>query len=400
MLLALRRGPIHETFKGGDAAHSCYPTARMANADRLINPRGRKHYRRSYSLTEVRIGAVILLGLGGFAGWVAYEGAHPDPSLFANTPDLLDPGSAPIERGPLPEGLAAEGWTEGKLSAFDTDNLYEKINGRAGYFQSKGFEALLFLPLSHEDVAEDTIDLEVYDMGASENALGAYVGEKPDEITSERSSGGVWHRDRNALYMARGQHYVRAIGSRESEGVDRALEYLRKKLDAGLAAGERPWAHVLLAEGLGYEASTIGYAKENAMSFDFARNVYTVREGEEVELFVTAAASEDAAAKLVERYLDGFASYGERVDGGWVKDQYLGAFSSVASVGPVVVGVRGATTRQVGEEMLKKLIEGAGGLSEAVLQEATEASAAPSEAADEPEPERSDADEPTEVDER
>lgn len=332
----------------------------MANTDRLINPRGRKHYRRSYSLTEVRIGVVILLGLGGFAGWVAYEGAHPPDDLFANTPDLLDPGSAPIERGPLPEGLAADGWKEGKLAAFDADNLYEKINGRAGYFTSKGFVSLLFLPLASEDANQDTIDLEVYDMGAAENAFGAYVGEKPDEIASTESAGVVWHRDRNALYMARGPYYIRAIGSQESPGVDGALAHLREALEGGLAAGERPWAHALLVDALGFEATQIEYAKENAMSFEFARNVYVARRGEDTELFVASAPDAEAAVAMAKEYVEGFTSYGEAVEGGdWIKDQYLGAFSAVRTAGPLVIGVRGATSLELGKAALAELHEAA-----------------------------------------
>ncbi|MEQ9321165.1 MAG: hypothetical protein RIF41_18525 [Polyangiaceae bacterium] len=349
----------------------------MANTDRLINPRGRKHYRRSYSMTEVRIGVVILLGLGGFAGWVAYMGAHPPDDLFANTPDLLDPGSAPIERGPLPEGLAAKGWKEGKLAAFDADNLYEKINGRAGYFTSKGFVGLLFLPLVSEDAKEDTIDVEVYDMGASENALGAYVGEKADEIASTEGTGVVWHRDRNALYMARGAYYIRAIGSQESPGVDRALAHLRETLEGGLAAGERPWAHALLVDALGVPATEIEYAKENAMSFEFAKNVYVARQGEDTELFVASATDDEAAVAMAKEYVAGFESYGEAVEGGdWIKDRYLGAFSAVRTAGPLVIGVRGATSLELGKAALAPLHKGAVELPVEVVEAAKAAARA------------------------
>jgi Family of unknown function (DUF6599) len=352
----------------------------MGNADRLLNPRGRKHYRRSYSLTEVKLGALVLVGLGGVAGWVGYMGAHPDPGLFANTPDLLDPGSVPVERGPLPEALAAPGWVEGKLAAFDIDNLYEKINGRAGYFKSKGFVGLLYLPLSRDGVSDDTIDLEVYDMGAPENAHGAYVGEKPDTITSTEADGGVWHKDRNALYLARGRYYVRAIGARESEGVSAALDHLRDGLQAGLAAGAKPWAHALFGGALGFEGSTIRFAKENAMSFDFATGVYSVVEGEDTELFAVATTDPQAAKALAEQFVEGFSSYGEaeEVEGlRWIKDRYLGAYSSVRVAGPLVVGVRGAPDREAAGKRLGELVEAAEGLPAPVIAKAV-ASADPS----------------------
>jgi hypothetical protein len=95
----------------------------MSTADRIINRRGRKHFRRSYSLTEVRMGLLCLLGLAAVAAWVAHRGANPDPALFANTPNMLDPGQTPAERGPLPTELARSGWQEGRLSTFDGSNL-------------------------------------------------------------------------------------------------------------------------------------------------------------------------------------------------------------------------------------------------------------------------------------
>jgi hypothetical protein len=39
--------------------------------DRVFNPHGRRHYRRTYSLTEVRVGALVLLGLGAVASYIA-----------------------------------------------------------------------------------------------------------------------------------------------------------------------------------------------------------------------------------------------------------------------------------------------------------------------------------------
>ncbi|MEZ4438478.1 MAG: DUF6599 family protein [Polyangiaceae bacterium] len=349
----------------------------MAKDDRLLNPSGRRHYRRRYSLTETRLGALIMAGLGSVAAWIGFKGAHPDPSLFANTPDLLDPGQKTIDRGPIPDGLAADGWKEGKLATFDNDTLYEKINGRAGYFQSRGFKQLWFIAMLSKADPSDTIDLEIYDLDATDNARGAYVGEKAEGIASTESSGGVWHIDRNALYLARGKYYVRAIGSRESPGVLSALGALRERLEKALAGGERPWGHHVLVDGMGVVADQVGYAKENAMSFDFARNVYSAVTDGDVEVFVTAAPDAAAADKLAERLIEGFVSYGKReesADGVWVVDQYLSAFSTARSSGPLVFGVRGAADRKAGVAALAALQKAVAGLDEAVVKRAVASS--------------------------
>src|SRR5437773_1295073 len=91
--------------------------------DRVFVRDGWRHYRRRYSLTEVRGGLACFPALLGIAGGVAWKGALPDPALFADGAALLKaatpatgvapatvapptasaghPGSA-ADRGPLP----------------------------------------------------------------------------------------------------------------------------------------------------------------------------------------------------------------------------------------------------------------------------------------------------------
>ena len=63
--------------------------------DRLFVREGFRHYRRRYSLTEVRWGWAVLASLLAIAGWVAWKGAHPDPALFSDGASLLNPAGAP-----------------------------------------------------------------------------------------------------------------------------------------------------------------------------------------------------------------------------------------------------------------------------------------------------------------
>ncbi len=140
------------------------PATQHTDQDRVFVRRGRRHYRRRYSGTELRVGIGILVLLAVIVTWVAWQGANPDPDLFTSRADLRIGATAPVDRGPLPEELAGPGWIEGPVSRFDPTNLYEKINGREGFYKNFGFEMLTFVSRSDREDPTPIMDIEVFDL--------------------------------------------------------------------------------------------------------------------------------------------------------------------------------------------------------------------------------------------
>jgi hypothetical protein len=376
--------------------------SRASDADRVFVKDGFRSYRRTYRVAEVWWGLGTLAVLGGLVAWVAWRGAHPDPSLF-DVSAALKPGEAPavVDRGPLPDGLTVQGWREGKVGEFSSDNLYVKINGRAGFFQSFGVKTLHALTLEAEGPAgaAPSIDIELYDMAEGKNALGIYTGERVPGVESTVSPGATHHYDRNAAFVARGAYYARLIGSEESEAVKSALEHLVKVLEEKLPAAEQPWAFQLFVDGLGLSAARVAYLKENAFSFGFARDVYTVQlsaadSNDDMQGFVVAQADEAAAQALAEQYRAGFESMGQRAGrtpGGvdLAEDEVLKSYAAVTSIERWVVGVRGAPSKGEVHEVLERLLGGVRDLPEDVKARAAPAPAsaateAPAAAPNEP----------------
>jgi len=360
-----------------------------ATERRVLNPRPYRVFRKRWSTAEAKAGAGVLAGLVLLATWVAWRGAHPDPALFGDpsrlatgmakvaeiegrrAPDGPAPaairealsGSAPdvpassgSDRGTLPDALATEGWSEGPVSRFDAENLYVKIDGRADFFLSRGFRSLTFVTLTGPDDA--AVDLELYDLGSTENALGALVAEKAPDAKATTARGTSWYVARNALFLARGESYLRAIGSDESPAVLAQLGALRKAFEAGLAAGEKPWTVALFGDALGLPEDRLQYTAENAFSFGFAKNVTSAALDDDTELFVAPAADEAKARELAARFEEGFLSYGTKAeaDGAtWVKDQYLETYARTVAAGTMVVGVKGAPDPAKGSALLAKL---------------------------------------------
>lgn len=346
-----------------------------SSGDRVF-VRARRPFRPRYSRAEVAVGAALGCGLLAVAGWVGWRGAHPDPELSATVP-LERREASPVDRGPFPAGLAPAGWSEGRLASFDPSNVYVKIDGRESYYKSFGFQRLHCLTLAAAG-GDPSIDLELYDLGDASNALGAAAGEVPAGAAAELEGGTLSLLDRNALFLARGRYYLRAVGSSEAEPVRGALAALRARFAAALPGGELPWSYALFVP-LGVAPAKVSFLAENAFSFSFASAVYVGLLGDgETELFATAAPDPGAARALAAKFTRGFAEYGTPLAtrGGvaWSKDRYLARASAAGAVGRLVVGVHGAADEQAGQALYQRLASAAQAVPASALARAAPAS--------------------------
>ena len=386
--------------------------------DRLFVREGRRSYRRRFSRTEVRLGAGVLVVLGAIGAWVAWKGAHPDPSLFAagfeagdatvkaaarpvadgrapgaadRTPgrtEVPEPASAAASsavRGPLPANLAAPGFSEGKVTHFDPTNLYVKVDGREDYYKGFGFKALHCVSLSAGDNVAVTVDIELFDLGTAANALGAYAGERAPDAASQVNGGGLWHRSRNAEFATIGHFYARILGADESAPVLAQLEQARHALSAALPAEPLPWGYELFVAGMKFDPGHVSYTPENAYSLGFARNVYAAPLGDgDTEGFVVAAPDAKSATALAARFIHGFLDYGDDAgtehDLHWVRDRNLHTLVTTKATGVWVVGVRGVADSKRGASALATLEAAVGALSPATVARAqADAAATPAE---------------------
>ncbi len=358
---------------------------RPTSEHRLFVRDGFRSFRKTYALSEVGWGVATTGVLLGVVFWVAWRGAHPDPELFDVSAALQTAAATPpAERGALPDGLAFSGWQEGKLARFDADNLYEKINGRAGFFKSFGVQQLYSAVVQSQKDPSISVDIELYDMAESKNALGAYNGERPAEVASSQAGSAMYHEDRNAAYLAQGRFYARFIGSDESAQVKSQLKHLLSVFQEQLPSDALPWGYALLGTHLGLGKGAIRYERENAFSFGFASNVYTATVSEpdadvDTMLFVAPAADEASAEALADKYVAGFASIGQRKPDSegvrWTQNEFLATYAGVMVSSRWVLGIKGAPQMAEGLQWLHKLraavqaFEQAGGKPEIVGSE-------------------------------
>jgi hypothetical protein len=392
---------------------------------RIFVKDGLRSFRKTFRVAEVYWGLLTGGVLLGVVGWVTWKGAHPDPSLFdmsaaleggkgsagadgAAPPEAgtrragsrlgaprteppaaaaaSDPyrgaapnggapegstaeGSAPPgpgDRGPLPRNLAAGDFREGKIGAYTADTMYVKIDGRAGYFQAFGVKTLHTLTLDGpSETGPTSVDIEVYDLAESRNAIGAYNGERSPSAESISADGSTYHFDRNAAFLARGPYYVRFIGSDESAKVVAEVRRLLDVFRREIAGEALPWGFSLFVDQLKLSPSAVTYVRSNAFSFGFARDVFKASlsaadSKEDMEAFVVALPDPTAAQAMAAQYTDGFASLGKA--GGQtpkgvklVEDEFLATFSGATAVDRFTIGVRGVPSKARAAQEIERL---------------------------------------------
>jgi hypothetical protein len=124
----------------------------------------------------------------------------------------------------------------GKAEKYDTDNLYEKIDGKAPMYQEAGFIQLTTQRFAKGGDPESGFEVYLYDMGNTRNAFSVYSRQKrPDGVDLPELP--YEYKTTNAVYISHGKYYIEMIGFSESEELIDTMEGMAEKLAAQLPAG-------------------------------------------------------------------------------------------------------------------------------------------------------------------
>jgi hypothetical protein len=310
--------------------------------------------RRQFVRTKVpraeRVTSVVIVALLVGAGiWIAIKGKHFDPNLYAVRNDALkstteavagksgtaasspgenasavaEPAKSVAEQNPGGEEAApAEGGAENATAAakpvikkepleislagikpmgdtefYNSDNLYEKIDGRAPAYQGFNILAMRCRSFGVNAAPGSYVDVYEYRFDSPVDAFGMYSLErdpkgKPLEIVADGCAADMGY------FFRQGAVYVQIIASDmkpETLAKAKSIADIRAKDlpvdDAGLAGRRK-----LPAEGM--IADTVAYVLDNAQGQASLKDVFQAKykfDGAELPFFVMVAAPDDAA---------------------------------------------------------------------------------------------------------
>ena len=88
-------------------------------------------------------------------------------------------GGAPaMDLGIFPAETIANGWDPtSRVEVFDGTDVYKKINGQETQYKAYGFQFLHFFAIENAEAGLE-VNIELYDMGSFQNALGIFAAQR------------------------------------------------------------------------------------------------------------------------------------------------------------------------------------------------------------------------------
>ena len=255
--------------------------------------------------------------------------------------------------------------TLSKTEVYNTENLYEKINGKAPFYVESGFEELSTQRFVSSSAEALWMELFVYDMGNVRNAFSVYSTQKRAEAQPFPPMRFAY-KTGNALYFVHGKYYVELVGSLESNELLKAMAEVARKIRANLPIDyDTNIDELALFPPENLIGENIKLYLTNAFGFEKLTNTFAARyrlENETVTAFLSKQVDSKDAETIAESYRNFLIENGAVIKSttnktleGKVMDFY-GATEIVFTAGPFVAGIHEAENQQTAEKLAEILI--------------------------------------------
>jgi len=152
----------------------------------------------------------------------------------------------------LSDGLFGTNFSPaGDVETYNSDNLYEKIDGKADLYLNNGFVSLQCRRFADKSKKDSWAEVYLYDMTNGENAFAVYSLQKRSESTPlDWAQFGYSTSD--SVYAAFGKYYTEILLSSENNTLLASAQNAAKNLSSAISAGktEIPFLNLFPTENL------------------------------------------------------------------------------------------------------------------------------------------------------
>lgn len=251
-----------------------------------------------------------------------------------------------------------EGWEKSqKTKVFDTESLWEYINGAADYYLNFGFEELEVCEYS---VSENKyIKVEVYKHKNPVNAFGIYAYERSPE-TNYIDIGNEAYLEHSSLNLYTASYYVKIFSHQKDDftiaTIKRLAEEVSKRLEPNPSL---PELLTLLPVENKIEKTDI-YFPTNYMAYSFLNNVLEAKykaETKKYKVFIIKNDNEQSSKETIDKYLNAVKQVSEVIPENiiGINDMFNG-YIVVSYLGNTIFGISGTEDKEFARKKLTEIL--------------------------------------------
>ena len=272
---------------------------------------------------------------------------------------------------PVLDALTPDGFKKLlEIETYNTENLYEKINGKAPLYIEAGFVRLFTQRFISKNDESLWMELFVFDMAAIRNAFSVYsVQKRPDARMLTFARPQPCYKTSNGLYFVHGKFYVELIGSSESTALDKAMTGITAKFASQIALDDEEITELALFPEEDRVQDSFKLYLANAFGFDAFTDIFTCQYklgDESITTFLSKRPDPQNARTTAESYYS-FLIENDAADkptsNKTLKDigvkvlDFYDTTEIIFAIGPFIGGIHEAENQKAAEELAARLFD-------------------------------------------
>ena len=320
-------------------------------------------------ISTLLLAILLLIGLGVFIR--QFDVDMDRFGIDTTTVGPLLEQTEPNTQEPSLDALMPDGFKKlSKTETYNSENLYEKINGKAPLYTESGFEKLFTQRFISNDDDNLWMELLVYDMAAIKNAFSIYsVQKRADAQILTLTAPAPCYKTDNGVFFVHGKYYVELIGSTESTILGKAITSIAENFTSRIAVDDEKISELALFPVEDCVPGSFKLYLANAFGFDGFTDIFTCRyqiSDETITAFLSKHPNPQHAKTSIESYYN-FLIGNDATDkptanktlkgiGAKVLDFY-DTTEIIFAAGPFVGGIHEAENQKAAEELATRLFD-------------------------------------------
>lgn len=205
----------------------------------------------------------------------------------------------------LPTPVCAEGWAmDGKVTLFDKESLFDRINGESELYFPYGFEQLAYARYESKQNPKVAIDADIYTMGSLLDAFGMFANYRKKN-DADADLGGQGTVSSSQVFFYQDRYFVRLQVTGATSAPQDALLACARSIARKLPQGSTRPRELDALQVSALVKRSERYIAQSLLGYEFFHKgmIADVMLGsEQAQLFLVAESTDAAAAAVLDTY--------------------------------------------------------------------------------------------------